>query len=158
MKRILLTKGKFALVDDVDFDRLSKHKWFVHSRRGKFYAARGRNPTISMHVEIFGNTCDHKNRNSLDNRRNNLRAATHQEQCCNRGVRKDNKSGFKGVCWHKQSEKWRTQVRIFGKMVYCKDFSSKKEAARAYDAAAQKFHGEFAVLNFPKNSAANQSA
>jgi hypothetical protein len=149
MKYIPLTRGKFALVDSVDFTRLIQHKWYAHSRRGKFYAARGRNPQISMHAEVFGGSCDHKNRNSLDNRRNNLRKATHQEQCCNRGTRKDNKSGFKGVSWHAQSRQWRAQVRVYGKTLYCKGFASKEAAAQAYDTAAKKFHGEFAVLNFP---------
>lgn len=87
---------------------------------------------------------DHKNHNKLDCRRRNLRRATHSQQQCNRGLRKDNTSGYKGV-----SKNHKRYMAAINKR-YIGTFSTAKEAARAYDKAARRLHGSFARLNFPR--------
>lgn len=146
-------------MNNQDYKYLVQWKWFAIQGDGKtFYAARmsrigERSPrgTILMHQVIFGGPCDHKNRNGLDNRHKNLRRATASQQTMNQGLRKDNTSGFKGVSWY--AGKWISGIRLNGKRIYLGYFSSKIKAGKAYDKAALKYFGEFAVLNFPKEAA-----
>jgi hypothetical protein len=158
-KQIQLTQGKIAIVDDKDFDRLNAHKWCAEKQRtGKFYAARGIwiPPIIHhvyMHREIMnapkGLDVDHiREQDTLDNRRSNLRLATRSQNMCNQRKRKDNISGYKGVHWHNQAKKWQAQININGKGISLGLYSAVEDAARAYDAAAIKYHGEFAKTNF----------
>lgn len=88
---------------------------------------------------------DHINQDKLDNRRYNLRPATFSQNGCNQGVQKNNTSGYKGVFWNQG--KWMTQIKVDGKVIYLGYYDDPKEAARAYNKAALKYHGEFAVLN-----------
>lgn len=152
MKTIPLSQGKVAIVDDEDYAALSKHKWYARKSNHGFYAVRNR-PTadgagmIRMHNEILSERnkpyVDHINRDSLDNRRANLRPATHEENQANRGVHSDNASGFKGVSWSRRSEKWR--CRAGGRHIGF--FPSKELAASAYNIVARNLYGDFAVLN-----------
>ena len=91
---------------------------------------------------------DHRNRNKLDNRRNNLRPATCLQNSANQSLRKDNRSGFKGVTWNKQQSRWKAQIRDAGKRLFLGYFHDAAEAARAYDQKARELFGEFAFLNF----------
>lgn len=86
---------------------------------------------------------DHKNGNGLDNRKCNLRIATSSQNKANTKIRRDNTSGFKGVIWHKASNKW--MARVADK--YLGLFRSKYEAAKAYNQKAKEMFGEFARLN-----------
>jgi hypothetical protein len=102
-----------------------------------------------IHREILsvpdGLECDHVNRNPLDNRRKNLRIATSTQQKGNQRIlRTTNKSGYRGVCWHKQQGIWRATLK--GKHLGL--FRDPIDAARAYDAAAKAYFGEFAKTNF----------
>jgi outer membrane usher protein FimD/PapC len=102
-----------------------------------------------MHHEIMGYVgVDHKNHDTLNNRRGNLRKANSSQQKWNQGKRKNNTSGYKGVCWNKEKSKYQVQIGVNGKQIRLGYFTSAKKAARAYDKAARKYHGEFAVLNF----------
>ena len=92
---------------------------------------------------------DHKNGDGLLNTEENLRFSTHAQNLSNRGSQTGNASGHKGVGWFKRYSKWRAQIGVNGKMIHLGYFADKVEAALAYDAAALKYHGEFAVLNFP---------
>lgn len=151
MKRIPLTQGKFALVDDEDFAELSKVKWCF----SKGYAVRSvrleKRGTILMHREILsakkGQECDHINMNGLDNRRANLRVCTRAENARNRPKDRDNTTGFKGVALEKRTGKYVAQIHILGKHYHFGTFKSAKEAALAYNEAAPKYFGEFAQLN-----------
>ena len=91
---------------------------------------------------------DHINRNGLDNRRANLRFATVAENGWNsrRGVNVGS-SKYKGVAWDKRAKKWRTVLCYKGGRKYLGYFEDEKTAAKMYDKAAKKYHGEFAVLN-----------
>jgi hypothetical protein len=150
MTLLPLTQKQFAIVDDTDLPLLSKCKWHaVWSPCTKsFYAAGRQNGKyISMQVFILGSQADHKNHDTLDNRRDNLRKCTQAQNLRNQRLRKDNKSGYKGVSWHTRANRWR--VTIQGK--YVGNFIRLKEAAHAYDEAAKLHFGEFAHLNFPSS-------
>jgi hypothetical protein len=153
-KSIPLTQGKVAIVDDADYLWLSHWKWHVVTGRGKDYAARseGARKNIRMHREIMGTPAgvevDHVNNNGLDNRRMNLRKATREQNRWNRGKTIRNHSGYKGVNWNRGAQKYRAQITVGRKQIHLGCFDDPVEAARAYDASAREFHGEFARTNF----------
>ena len=160
MKAIELTKGFSAIVDDEDFEWLSKFRWCVRViSNGRAYARRrkyGSGPYRSeqMHRVILGLTdpkiiVDHIDGNSLNNQRSNLRICTHAQNCSNRGVDKRSKSGFKGVCWHGQMNKWRAYIVLNYRQKSLGLYDCPIEAAKAHDRGAIEFHGIFARLNFP---------
>jgi hypothetical protein len=106
-----------------------------------------------------GMLVDHKNLNSLDNRKENLRLATHGENMCNRGKRENTSSPYKGARYKKdccRRKHWQGMITVAGKRINLGHFLTEVEAARAYDRAAIKFHGEFARLNFPREDYANE--
>jgi hypothetical protein len=109
-----------------------------------------------MHRTILGapqgHMVDHINRDGLDNRRINLRAATRAQNACNAIKRHSirSTSQFKGVHWDKARSRWAAQIKKLGKVTNIGRFISEEDAARAYDTAAKKVYGEFARLNFPE--------
>lgn len=102
---------------------------------------------IAKRIDFEYGFVDHINRNGLDNYRCNLRPATRLQNRMNCGLSKRNKSGFKGVSWHKSCNKWVAKIEINDKSIYLGLFDDKIEAAKAYNAAAKKHFGEFAWLN-----------
>src|SRR5512145_1943639 len=159
MKRIPLTQGQFALVDDEDFVRLSAFKWCAYweSHTKSYYARRnsptvnGKRGTIYMHREIINtpkdSIIDHVNHDTLDNRHENIRICTERQNRYNQSLRCDNTSGFKGVVWHKRYEKWYTMISVNGKRKHIGCFSTASEAAVAYDRSVIEYYGEFALTN-----------
>ena len=87
---------------------------------------------------------DHIDTIKLNNKILNLRKCTSQQNNCNMQIRKDNKSGIKGVCWDKRCKKWRTQVRVNGKVKSLGRFTDIEEAKKAVEAERVKHHKEFA--------------
>ena len=90
---------------------------------------------------------DHINRNKLDNRKVNLRRVNRSQNSINISLRSNNVSGFKGVHWNKQRNKWRVKLNVNKKEIYLGLYVTQEEAALAYNQAAQKYFGEFAFLN-----------
>lgn len=159
MKFIPLTQGKVALVDDEDFELVSKFNWSATKARKTWYAKRyvnrdGLETTISLHVMLLppkeGFITDHKNGNGLDCQKHNLRYATWQQNNRNRSsLTRTKTSQFRGVCWHIRQKVWLAGIRISGKQLHLGRFQIEEDAARAYDSAARLYFGEFCRPNFP---------
>lgn len=90
---------------------------------------------------------DHKNRNKLDLRKENLRQASYQLNNLNKEIQANNISGYRGVSWHKGKKKWTAQIKANNKQIWLGDFTVKENAARAYNNAAILHFGEHAQLN-----------
>ena len=161
-RRIPLSQGKFAIVDPEDYERLNQYKW--HAQKdgggGSCYAlsylprnGRRKRKKKRMHRMVIeipeGFYCDHINQNGLDNRKANLRPATWSQNLWNRKkYNRPSSSKFKGVEWVKDRGCWRAMIQANRKKIYVGYFRDEIDAARAYDAAARKYHGEFACPNF----------
>lgn len=158
MKKIALGgkhgRGKFALVDDEDFEELNKHKWCI----GGGYALReiwinGKGKTELMHRVINktpdGLQTDHINWNKLDNRKINLRSCTASQNRMNRGCPKNNSTGVKGVRIQVRKHKGKTykyiqaQIGVNGKQIHLGIFKTLEEASQSYADAVKKYFGEF---------------
>jgi hypothetical protein len=153
MREIQLTQGKVAIVDDADFEFLSQWKWYAGRYAMRIAKVNGRKTTILMHRIILGLgsgvECDHINRNKFDNRRENLRACKHEENLRNRPkMGRVRTSKYVGVC-KSGTRSWKAKICFKGEHHYLGNrFSTEESAARAYDEAAKRLHGEFASLNF----------
>lgn len=154
---IPLSRGMVALVDTAEVDRLLQMgSWYAKPSGRTVYAAKnvwrsGKCTTIRMHLVITGLAyVDHINGDGLDNRRNNLRPATHGQNMANKRIYRNNSSGFKGVSPHRRTGKWQAAIRVGGRDRYLGLHLTPEEAAHAYDVAAIELFGDFAQPNFPK--------
>ncbi|WP_163665388.1 HNH endonuclease [Adonisia turfae] len=155
IKQIPLTQSKFALVDSDVFDDFSQFKWHVANG----YAAR-RLPKsegkkiVYMHRLIMkavkGQVIDHVNGNVLDNRRENLRICSHKQNIRN-GKSRGGSSIYKGVSKRSDYDTWQAHITVDGKKKNLGCHKNEQDAAKAYDAAALEYFGEFANLNLPAN-------
>ena len=163
MKKIPLTQGMFALVDDEDYEYLIQWKWQSDGR----YAFRrvmvsSETYLVRMHNIIAGFiprdniVVDHINGNSLDNRKLNIRLCTKQQNLMNKRKYKNNITGFKGVRKEERKHKdgstyicFRARFIKNKKEYTSSTYFTLEEAARAYDEMAKEYFGEFACLNFP---------
>ena len=157
MKLIPLTQGKFALVDDAEAGKVLPWKWYAQKDKNTFYAKRcvrkpdGTRMKLQMHRVIMGITnhsiqVDHRSGNGLDNRRSNLRVATHGQNQRNAAKRKDNTSGMRGVGWNKHAGKWQARIRANGKRIHLGYFTDIAAAKAARTAAELKYHGQFSAV------------
>lgn len=146
MKRIPLTQGQFAIVDDEDFDYLNQWKWYAKWNKSiqSFYAVRStwensKAGKIFMSREILGlnkgdkRQADHKDHVTLDNRRSNLRIVTRSQNQWNRKY-------TKGYYWNKTAKKYEARIRLNYKRIYLGLFQTTKEAHKAYLQAQKQYH------------------
>lgn len=141
MKKIPLTQGKYALVDDEDYDSLVKYKWCAVKRGKKYYAGRRHgNKFVYLHQELLGKypglEIDHINGNSLDNWRSNLRLVTHRQNMQNRWHRRYSK--YPGVSWDKTNKKWIAWIWIGGKHRFLGRYDEEEQAFLAYCLALKR--------------------
>jgi len=145
----------YAKVDDADYDWLSKYNWSYGESCGNNYAYTYTNgKTIRLHSLIMGNppsedlTVDHKNDDSLDNQRINLRWATKSQQEFNKGKQGVKcSSKYKGVSWNKYARKWSAYILYNGKRQHLGYFKDEIIAAKVYNNAAKKYYGDSVRLN-----------
>lgn len=153
MIELSLPCGRIALISDCD-EHLTRHKWRAdeHNASGKPYIKTtiGRK-TVYIHRLITncpqGYKADHRDRDTLNNQRPNLRIATHDLNNANRAGW--SLSGFKGV--YRERSKCRARITINGEQRHLGTFANEADAARAYDAASFAQFGYFAFLNFPED-------
>jgi hypothetical protein len=147
-----LTRGKFAVIDMEDADRILPFKWCLHAE-GYAYRRRrlsdGPGPmAILMHRVVLnagpGESVDHVDRDRLNNRRANLRKATKGQNAMNHGLRADNTSGFRGVEFHPPSGRWRAYLTVNNRTTFLGSFATADEAVQVRDAAAVTAYGEYA--------------
>ena len=156
MKEIFLSGkkgvGKYALVDDEDYQYFTQWSWFLDFSG---YATRDTNSRgrFRMHRVIMqppnGLQVDHINGNKLDNRKANLRLATHAQNGMNRSKSLNKTSVYKGVHYRKERGCWRVMIQKDNKVYFIGSFATEHHAAMAYDIWAKELFGEFAKLNFP---------
>ena len=167
MKRLNI-EGHEALVDSEDFEVISGFNWRPLVLDGGLVYIRAcrRRMHLYMHRLIIGaapgEEVDHKNGNGLDNRKDNLRIATHSQNLGNVGklrVKRTPSSQYRGVCWDKSKSAWAVFIAADGRYAgggsrskFVGRYSDEVEAARAYDAAAVTRWGEFARLNFEEGA------
>lgn len=152
MKKIKLTQGKVALVDDEDFEYLNQWKWSANKNKNTFYAQRhkvieGKNKYIKMHRLIMNTPdnieVDHIDHNGLNCQRHNMRNCTRSQNSMNKSPY--GKSKYLGVYFIGKTII--AGITINKKLIYLGSYKSEEDAALAYDIAAKKYHGEFANFN-----------
>lgn len=161
LKTITLTQGKVALIDDEDYERISKHNWCYNRAINTAERAGHAKSTILMHREVMNapanSEVDHRDGDELNNRRStNLRLCTHLQNSHNRRKAKMASSKYKGVTFttHCRGRSWQASIKLqdifsgsYNKFLGY--FAVEEDAARAYDKAARYHYKEFAALNFP---------
>jgi hypothetical protein len=159
VKQIPLTRGKVALVDDDDYERVQGYHWQARpiGRRTKTWYAYTHiaHEYIFMHRFILQvapqtNKVDHVDHDGLNNQKANLRIVTNIQNSQNKRKGSKNTSGYKGVTFHKRVGKRQSVIYIMKRCIYLGTFITAREAAIAYDKAATLYYGEFASLNFPE--------
>jgi hypothetical protein len=146
---------KEVIIDIKNWGSIKKYRWYLHYEPKLHYSnvyTFINKKTVKLHRFILNLQdsffiVDHINHNTFDNRENNLRKCSHLENNKNQKIHKDNASGFKGVVWREPRKKFTAQICVNNKIIYLGGFASKIDAAKAYNDAALKYHGKFALLN-----------
>lgn len=159
MKRIALSGkngiGKYALVDDEDYDNLITHKWAVsnmgYATRLVYSKEKSGVKRQLMHRLIMDSPTnlqiDHIDNNTLNNQKSNLRPSTQAQNCWNRKISSSNTSGYKGVTFIKRIDRWQADIYHNYRRYRLGSYLTKEEAAQAYNTKAKELFGEFALLN-----------
>jgi AP2 domain-containing protein len=153
-------RGRVVLIDDEDYGLISSYVWFCweverpgRRSNGPYAFANIRQGdqwgTIRMHKLLTGwDRTDHVDGNGLNNQRSNLRPATRGQNVQNSRPRLGSSSLYKGVYWNKERRRWVASIRMSGRLYSLGRFTEEIDAAKAYDAAARHYFGEYARLNF----------
>lgn len=160
MIELKLTQNKTSLIDDDDWELVSKYKWHALCKEGRWYARtklriNGKWIGLEMQKLIMGvpigsprnDLVDHRDGDGLNNRKENLRRCTKSQNMMNRGRQANNKTGFKGVFWDKREQRFAAKICTDKKTVFLGQFKDVEQAACAYNIAALKHHGEFSYQN-----------
>ena len=165
MRKILLTQGQFAILDNEDYDMINQYKWCANYYKSihTYYAVRntrktnGKQKTQLMHRVIMNcsndKQIDHINHNTLDNRKSNLRICTQNQNQYNQRLHKKTSSKYKGVYLQKQKCKnkvhtyWVSYISFNGKKMYLGHSKTEIEGAKVYNKKAKELFGDFAYLN-----------
>jgi hypothetical protein len=150
---IPLSAGFYAIVDALDYEWLMQWKWTAQRGRYTCYAYRldwsdmDHPKNYSMHREILqpaeGLQADHENGNGIDNRRKNLRPGDNTQQRWNSKTQANNTSGYPGVSWCDQTQKWKVRINVRGKEIWLGRYASYDKAVEVRKAAEQKYIGEW---------------
>lgn len=135
--------------DVEDFDLVKNYCWFEYVDKNGHHSLRAwisnQGKEIAMHQILGFWGGDHKNRNPLDNRKDNLRGATRHQNAQNHPLRRDNTTGFSGVYWRKDNQKWTAMIVVDGHPKRLGCFDNKLEAIKARLNAEYQYYGiEFA--------------
>jgi len=137
-----------AIIDKEDIEKVKNYKWGLLSNKNKYVQTKINSKKVSLHrflLNVQGEmVIDHINHNPLDNRKNNLRICTNQQNIFNSSVAKNNTSGHRGVIWHKGHKSWMAVIIVNGKFIYLGYYKDKKRAITVRREAEIKYFGEFA--------------
>jgi hypothetical protein len=160
VKELPLTQGYVAIVDDEDYEDVSRYKWCANRhpqqpgyvRAQRCFRSNGRKTVVRLHRYILnaqpGQEVDHIDRNPLNCQRSNLRFVTRRENMVNQGMRRTNTTGFRGI--QRRGNRWRANIKSQDRSRFLGSFDTPEEAALAYDLAAIEVHGPYCCLNFPE--------
>ena len=161
--KILLESSKFGnkecIIDTEDYDKIKKYRWWISKKKKDhtFYVMahiyygkerlKKKLHRIILNIDDSKILVDHKNFDGLDNRKNNLRSCTYQENAMNRQIIKTYSSKYKGVCLDKAYKKWVANIKFNDKTIYLGRFNDEEQAAKAYNEKAKELFGKFSCLN-----------
>ena len=166
MRRLRLSQGRYAFVDDRLYQKLRQYTWYEVKRERTSYAAHcygtlKKHHVIYMHQMIYDLlgrrrpvSIDHRDGNGLNNQSGNLRNATKRQQQFNRRGWQRSTSGYIGVNFDKRTGRWLARIRINGRCKNLGRYDTETQAAEVRDRYARKHYGRFARLNFPQALAA----
>lgn len=144
--------GKFFTKDGKERRMLTDHRGYLRFSANKYGVVIAHRAAWLLHYGSLPEThIDHIDGDKQNNRINNLRLCTHNQNQHNQGIRRSNSSGYKGVSFMKSAGKWQAQICCNSKIKHLGLFVHKEDAAHAYDIASLELHGEFAWTNFPKH-------
>lgn len=160
MMEIELTQGYVAIIDDEDYEKVSKYKWHVEKKAGNkryakhVYREDNKAKTLRMHTLIMGEpprgmVVDHISGDGLDNRRSNLRIISRRENSSNRHIRKRSNSQYQGVFHDKRIDRYRARVRVNGKLRVIGSFEREVDAHKAYDGAVKIIDEIYSSISNP---------
>lgn len=147
MPEITLTSGETTFVDDEDYDYLRQFTWSLNYPNGYVHGYVAEQVQYMHHVVLARQGIarlehtDHDDRNKLNNRRGNLKPVTCSQNHQNKGMQRNNISGFIGVTWYARTSRWRAAIQVNGRQIHIGYFDTPEQASAAYQRAKGRLHG-----------------